>query len=174
MPTDTKAEAKTSGNPASHADAVLSRLIPSPKEEFLRGLRMVGLQIERLPAEFEGTDIKQEDLFEFLKPGLASAPVQLLGGPGPLHLSGAPTLFLNVSLFEQQPETYVYVIALELIEDVKLERWSAKESANRFVRVPTWRAQVVGFTAKGQLSQLKDGIAATGDAFAKDFSPEDK
>ena len=142
-------EAKTSGSPES-----------------LRGLDRVGLDIEQLPPEFKDTEIKQQDLFGFVKSSLRNAPVQVISRTGALHLLGAPTLFLNVSLFEQQPETYVYVVALELVQGAKMERLTGDD---RFGGVPTWRAQVVGLTTKCQLVVLKDSIAATGEAFAKDL-----
>jgi hypothetical protein len=147
------AEVKTSGSPKS-----------------LSHLDTVGLEVERLPGPLAEEGVNPQELFGLLKGRLSKAPVQIVSRTGALHLKGAPTLFLNVSLLEREPESYAYVITLELVQGVSLERLSDSD----VVAAPTWRAQTVGFTRKGQLSLLKDQIGATADAFATDFADNSK
>ena len=142
----------------------------SGSQESLSHLDRVGLEIERLPNPLTEEGVTGQELFQLLKERLSDAPVQVVSRIGALHLRGAPTLFLNVSLHERDAESYVYVITLELVQGVSVERLSD----SGFVAAPTWRAQTVGITRKGQLPLLKDTIGATADAFATDLADNAK
>jgi hypothetical protein len=136
----------------------------SGSRDSLRHLDRVGLEVEPLPHTLQEGGLTREDLFGVVRARLERAPVQVLSRTGALHLSGAPTLFLEVSLSEQETVSYVYAVALELIQGVRLERLG--DSA-RFLAAPTWRAEAFGLVEESQLASLRDQIGAVADAFAK-------
>ena len=129
----------------------------------LRHLERVGLEVESLPRAFQEGGLTRQTLFNFVRERVERAPVHVLSRTGALHLRGAPTLFLEVSLSEQQPGSYLYTIGLELVQGVSLERLS--ESERQFA-APTWRAQVMGVVDRAHMSLLVDQIGAAADAFA--------
>jgi hypothetical protein len=139
----------------------------SGSQKSLSDLDHVGLEIERLPGALTEEGVNDDDLFRFLAERLETAPVNVLTRTGALHLTGSPTLFLEVSLFERESDSYAYLITLELVQGVSLKRL---RDPDRSFGAPTWRAQTVGFTQKGELSLLKDPIGATADAFVADFA----
>jgi hypothetical protein len=130
-------------------------------------LERVGLEVEASPHQEEG--LTRQQLFSFVRERLERAPVQVLSRTGALHLRGAPTLFLEVSLSERQPGSYLYIVGLELVQGVSLERLS---ESDRFFAVPTWRAQVVGLVEKAEMSSLLDQVGAAADAFVQASNAE--
>jgi hypothetical protein len=71
-------------------------------------------------------------------------------------------LFLEVWLSEQDAGSYLFAVALELVQGVNLERLS---ESDRFFAAATWRAESIGLVQRRQLSLLRDQIGATTDAF---------
>ena len=142
-------EVKTSGSVAS-----------------LRDLTRVGLEVERLPKALQEEGMTEQELNKFVRERLSKVPVQILSRIGALHLTGAPTLFLQTSLFETEARSFIYAVELELVQGVTLER---ETSSGSTLGAPTWRAQAVGVAKKGQLSTVRDEIGAIADVFARDF-----
>jgi hypothetical protein len=132
--------------------------------ESLHHLERVGLEVETLPRALQEEGLPRQELFSFVRERLERAPVQVLSRTAALHLRGAPTLFLEVSLSERPPGSYLYIVGLELVQGVSLERLSEPD---RLFAAPTWRAQVVGVVDRAQMSLLVDQIGAAADAFAK-------
>ena len=141
----------------------------SGSRDSLRDLGRVGLEIEPLASVMEDEGLSRQELFSLTRERLGRAPVQVLSRTGALHLTGAPTLFLDASISECGSGSYLCIVALELVQGVSLERLS---NSDRLFAVPTWRAQASGLIHRRQLSSLKDWIRAIADAFAKDSSAE--
>jgi hypothetical protein len=135
----------------------------------LRHLERVGLEVEPPPHALQEEGLNRQELFSFVRGLLERAPVQILSRTGALHLKGAPTLFLELSTSEREPGSYLYTVALELVQRVSLERLS---NSDRFFAVPTWRAEAVGVVERKDLSSLRDVVSATADAFANALDAE--
>jgi hypothetical protein len=122
----------------------------------------VGLEVEPLPRALQEEGLTRPQVVRFVQERLERAPVDVVSRTGALHLTGAPTLFLEVSLFEYESGSYLYTVALELVQGVSLERLS---DSTRVFAAPTWRAETIGLVEHRQLSSLRDRIGATTDAF---------
>ena len=136
----------------------------SGSRDSLRYLDRVGLEVEPLPHALQEEGLTREHLFSFVRERLERAPVQVLSRTSALHLKGAPTLFLQVSMSEQENGSFLSVVALELVQGATLERLS---DPGRFFAAPTWRALAVGCVGTGQLSLLLDPIGSLADAFVE-------
>jgi hypothetical protein len=90
--------------------------------------------------------------------------VQVVSRTGALHLIGAPTLFLELLMSERQPGSFLYAVALELVQGVSLERLN---DPARFFAASTWRAHGIGIIETGQLSLLLDQVGPLADAFVE-------
>ena len=134
----------------------------SGSRDSLRHLDRVGLEVEPLPRALQEEGLTRPQLFRFMQERVERAPVQVVSRTGALHLTGAPTLFLKVSLSEHEPGSYLYTVALELVQGVSLERLC---HSDRIFAVPTWRAEAIGLVEHRQLTSLRDQIGATTDAF---------
>jgi hypothetical protein len=133
----------------------------SGSRDSLRDLGRVGLEIEPLPRPFLKEGLSREEVFTLVQARLHRVPVQVLSRTDALHMKGAPTLFLQVSLSECGPGSYLYAMALELVQGVSLERLSSP----RFLAAPTWSARGAGLAQRGRLSFLKEQIGVAVDAF---------
>jgi hypothetical protein len=142
---------------AAHAD-----VRTSGSRDSLRQLNRVGLEIAALPRTLQEEGLTRPQLFRFVRERLERAPVEVVSRTDALHLTGAPTLFLEVSLSEHESGSCLYTVALELIQGVSLERLS---DLDRIFAAPTWRAEAIGLVEHRQLSSLRDQIGATTDAF---------
>jgi hypothetical protein len=142
---------------SAHAD-----VRTSGSRDSLRHLDRVGLEVEPLPRALQEEGLTRPQLFGFVQERLERAPVEVVSRTGALHLTGAPTLFLQVSLSEHESGSYLYTVALELVQGVILERLS---DLDRIFAAPTWRAEAIGLVEHRQLSSLRDQIGATTDAF---------
>jgi hypothetical protein len=144
------AEVRTSGSPDS-----------------LRNLGRIGLEVEPLPRPLLKEGLSRDDVFNLVRARLQRGTVQILNRTGALHVKGAPTLFLRLTLFRWRPRYYLYAVALELVQGVRLERL---RDSTRFFAAPTWIAWAVGLVQQGQWPFLQEQISATVDAFvdAKD------
>jgi hypothetical protein len=135
----------------------------SGSRDSMRHLNRVGLEVEPLAHALQGEGFTREGLFSVVRERLEQSPVQVVSRTAALHLRGAPTLFLELSMSEHETGSYVYAVALELVQGVSLERLNHRD---RFFAAPTWRAEAIGLVEEGQLSLLVDTIGATADAFA--------
>lgn len=142
---------------SAHAD-----VRTSGSRDTLRRLERVGLEVEPLPRALQKESLTRPHVLSFVQERLERAPVEVVSRTGALHLTGAPTIFLEVSLFEYESGSHLYTVALELVQGVSLERLS--DSARMFA-APTWRAEAIGLVEHRQLSSLRDRIGATADAF---------
>jgi len=137
----------------------------------LRHLERVGLEVERLPHALQEGGLTQQDLSGVVREHLGRAPGQILTRTGALHLKGAPTLTLSLSVSEEKPGVFVYSVVLELVQGVRFERLN---DSSRSVAAPTWRAEATGLVEQGQFALLKDQAAAVAQAFAVASGEADK
>ena len=115
-----------------------------------------------MPRALQEEGLTRTQLFSFVQERLERAPVEVVSRTGALHLTGAPTLFLEVSLSEDECGAHLCTVALELVQGVSLERLS---DSDRIFAAPTWRAEAIGLIEHRQLSSVRDQIGATTDAF---------
>jgi hypothetical protein len=120
------------------------------------------------PEVLETAGLDRKEMSRLAREPLSEARLQVLTRTGALHLRGAPTLDLEASVVEAEGGTCVCTVDLVLTQGVELERLSGGE-AKPFA-APTWRAQVVGFAPKDDLSLVKEQIGAVVQAFIEDHA----
>jgi predicted PhzF superfamily epimerase YddE/YHI9 len=131
----------------------------------LKGLTRVGLGVEDVPGGLRDEGLTDDEVRQIARDRL-SGSVQLLSPTGALHLSGTPTLGLEIAPAESEQGPFAYTVSLELVQGVSVKR-IREEDAKR-VKAPTWRAQSV--LPAGDLASLREAIGAVADAFAEDLS----
>jgi hypothetical protein len=135
----------------------------------LRAFTHVGLDVGRVPQPLRDQGLGELEITKLARARLEPVPFQVLTRTGALHVDGAPTLVVDISLVELDAASHLYSVDLELTQGVHLERLRDPDVA---MSAPTWRAQAVGVAQTGQLPSLGDKVAAVVDAFGRDLPDE--
>jgi len=135
----------------------------------LRGLKGVGVLVEKLPAEVEKEGLDRNELQRAVESKLQSAGIRLLTKEESLRAPGEPYLYINinVNIAKTESDIYPYSIDLLLIQKVSLVRDPKLTSY-----AITWSTGGVGSIGKQILSQLRESVEAMVDVFIKAYLAE--
>ena len=135
----------------------------------LRGLKGVGVLVEKLPAEVEKEGLDRNELQRAVESKLQSAGIRLLTKEESLKAPGEPYLYINinVNIAKTEADIYPYSIDLLLIQKVSLLRDPKLTSY-----AITWSTGGVGSIGKQILSQLRESVEAMVDVFIKAYLAE--
>jgi hypothetical protein len=134
-----------------------------------RGLKGVGVLVEKLPPEVEQEGLKRDQLQMEVESKLRTAGVKVLTKEEAFNTPGEPFLYINinVNIAKTESEIYPYSIDLLLIQKVSLLRDPKLTSY-----AITWSTGGVGSIGKQILSQLRDNVEAMVDVFIKAYLAE--
>ena len=135
----------------------------------LRGLKGVGVLVEKLPTEVEKEGLDRNELQRAVESKLQSAGIRLLTKEESLRAPGEPYLYINinVNIAKTESDIYPYSIDLLLIQKVSLLRDPKLTSY-----AVTWSTGGVGSIAKPILSQLRESVEAMVDVFVNAYLME--
>jgi len=135
----------------------------------LRGLKGVGVLVEKLPPEVEKEGLSADQLQKEIGSKLQSAGIRLLTKEESLRAPGEPYLYINinVNIAKTESDIYPYSIDLLLIQKVSLVRDPKLTSY-----AITWSTGGVGSIGKQILSQLRESVEAMVDVFIKAYLAE--
>jgi hypothetical protein len=134
-----------------------------------RGLKGVGVLVEKLPPEVEQEGLKREQLQMEVESKLRAAGIKVLTKEEAFNTPGEPFLYvnLNVNIAKTESDIYPYSIDLLLVQKVSLLR-DPKLTSHAI----TWSTGGVGSIGKPILSQLRENVEAMVDVFIKAYLTE--
>jgi hypothetical protein len=134
-----------------------------------RGLKGVGVLVEKLPPEIEQEGLKREQLQMEVESKLRAAGIKVLTKEEAFNTPGEPFLYvnLNVNIAKTESDIYPYSIDLLLVQKVSLLR-DPKLTSHAI----TWSTGGVGSIGKPILSQLRENVEAMVDVFIKAYLTE--
>ena len=140
-----------------------------PNRATLRGLKGVGVLVEKLPAEVEKEGLDKNELQRAVESKLQSAGIRLLTKEESLRAPGEPYLYINinVNIAKTESDIYPYSIDLLFIQKVSLLRDPKLTSY-----AVTWSTGGVGSIGKPILSQLRESVEAMVDVFVNAYLME--
>jgi hypothetical protein len=140
-----------------------------PNRATLRGLKGVGVLVEKLPAEVEKEGLDKNELQRAVESKLQSAGIRLLTKEESLRAPGEPYLYINinVNIAKTESDIYPYSIDLLFIQKVSLLRDPKLTSY-----AITWSTGGVGSIGKPILSQLRESVNDMVDVFIKAYLSE--
>ena len=119
----------------------ISTVVADDKASF-KDLHGVGIVLEPLSPEVETAGLRKTDIQTDVELKLRLAGIPVLSNEEWTRTSGAPILYVNVSVFlSTTPDTWAFNIEADLSQDVKLVRGPAIIMPN----ATTWRTFVTGF-----------------------------
>jgi hypothetical protein len=135
----------------------------------LRGLKGVGVLVEKLPPEVEQEGFKRDQLQMEVESKLRTAGIKVLTKEEAFNTPGEPFLYINinVNMAKTESDIYPYSIDLLLIQKVSLLRDPKLTSY-----AITWSTGGVGSIAKQIVSQLRENVEAMVDVFIKTYLAE--
>ena len=135
----------------------------------LRGLKGVGVLVEKLPLEVEQEGLKRDQLQMEVESKLRTAGIKVLTKEEASGASGEPYLYINinVNIAKTEADIYPYSIDLLLIQKVSLLRDPKLTSY-----AITWSTGGVGSIGKPILSQLRESVEAMVDVFVNAYLAE--
>jgi hypothetical protein len=135
----------------------------------LRGLKGVGVLVEKLPPEVEQEGLKRDQLQMEVESKVRTAGIKVLTREEAFNTPGEPFLYinLNVNIAKTESDIYPYSIDLLLIQKVSLLRDPELTSY-----AITWSTGGVGSIGKQILSQLQENVESMVDVFIKVYLAE--
>jgi Cdc6-like AAA superfamily ATPase len=137
----------------------------------LRGLKGVGVLIEKLPPEVEQEGLRRDQLQMEVESKLRTAGIKVLTREEAFNTPGEPFLYINinVNIAKTESDIYPYSIDLLFIQKVSLLRDPKLTSY-----AITWSTGGVGSIAKQIVSQLRQNVEAMVDVFIKAYLAENQ
>jgi len=135
----------------------------------LRGLKGVGVLVEKLPPEIEQEGLKRDQLQMDVESKLRTAGIKVLTREEALNTPGEPFLYINinVNIAKTESDIYPYSIDLLLIQKVSLLRDPKLTSY-----AITWSTGGVGSIGKTIVRELGESVEAMVDGFVKAYLDE--
>jgi hypothetical protein len=135
----------------------------------LRGLKGVGVLVEKLPSEVEQGGLNRDQIQMEVESRLRTAGIKVLTKEEAFNTPGEPFLYvnINVNIAKTESDIYPYSIDLLLIQKVSLLR-DPKLTSHAI----TWSTGGVGSIGKPILSQLLESVQQTVDVFIKAYLAE--
>jgi len=135
----------------------------------LRGLKGVGVLVEKLPPEVEQEGLKRDQIQIEVESKLRTAGIKVLTREEAFNTPGEPFLYINinVNIAKTESEIYPYSIDLLLIQKVSLLR-----DPNLTSYAITWSTGGVGSIGKTIVRELEEGVEAMVDVFIKAYLDE--
>jgi hypothetical protein len=135
----------------------------------LRGLKGIGVLVEKLPREVEQEGLKRDQLQMEVESKLRTAGVKVLTKEEAFNTPGEPYLYINinVNIAKTEADIYPYSIDLLLIQKVSLLRDPKLTSY-----AITWSTGGVGSIGKPIVGQLGESVNDMVDVFIKAYLSE--
>ena len=135
----------------------------------LRGLKGVGVLVEKLPPEVEKEGLSADQLQEEIGSKLRNAGIRVLTKEEASGASGEPYLYINinVNIAKTEADIYSYSIDLLFIQKVSLQR-----DPRLMSYAVTWSTGGVGSIGKPILNQLRESVNDMVDVFIKAYLSE--
>jgi hypothetical protein len=135
----------------------------------LRGLKGIGVLVEKLPLEVEQEGLKRHQLQMEVESKLRTAGIKVLTKEEAFNTPGEPFLYinLNVNTAKTEGDIYPYSIDLLFIQKVSLVR-----DPKQTTYAVTWSTGGVGSIGKPIVGQLGESVEAMVDVFIKAYLTE--
>jgi hypothetical protein len=135
----------------------------------LRGLKGIGVLVEKLPLEVEQEGLKRDQLQMEVESKLRTAGIKVLTKEESFKTPGEPHLYINinVNIAKTESDIYPYSIDLLLIQKVSLLRDPKLTSY-----AITWSTGGVGSIGKPILNQLRENVEEMVEVFVKAYLAE--
>jgi Cdc6-like AAA superfamily ATPase len=135
----------------------------------LRGLKGVGVLVEKLPAEVEKEGLDKNELQRAVESKLQSAGIRLLTKEESLRAPGEPYLYININVNVAKTESDIYPYSIDMLFIQKVSLLRDPKLTSYAV---TWSTGGVGSIGKPILSQLRESVEAMVDVFVNAYLME--
>lgn len=135
----------------------------------LRGLRGVGVLVEKISPEVEKEGLNWDQLQVAVESRLHKAGIEILTKEESVKTPGEPYLYINinVNIAKTEADIYPYSIDLLFIQKVSLQR-----DPRLMSYAVTWSTGGVGSIGKPILNQLRESVNDMVDVFIKAYLSE--
>ena len=135
----------------------------------LRGLKGIGVLVEKLPAEVEKEGLDKNELQRAVESKLQSAGIGLLTKEESLRAPGEPYLYININVNVAKTESDIYPYSIDMLFIQKVSLLRDPKLTSYAV---TWSTGGVGSIGKPILSQLRESVEAMVDVFVNAYLME--
>ena len=140
----------------------------------LRGLKGVSVLVEGLVAEVERAGLTQRQIQTDVELRLRLAGIRVLTRAETIDGPGGPSLYVNVhALIRGNPPSWVYAVAVELLELVVLERTAPENlsfAPENLLLAATWHApRGLGFGPLADTQMIRQSVTDMVDQFINDY-----
>jgi len=135
----------------------------------LRGIRGVGVLVEKLPPEVEQQGLKRNELQRAVESKLQKAGIKVLTRAGALAAPGEPYLYINVNVNIAKTESDVYPYSIDLLFTQKV---SLMRDPKLTTYAVTWSTSGVGSITKRFVDQLQESVENMVDIFIRAYLAE--
>ena len=135
----------------------------------LRGLKGIGVLVEKLPLEVEQEGLKRDQLQMEVESKLRTAGIKVLTKEEASGASGKPYLYININVNIAKTESDIYPCSIDMLFIQKVSLLRDPKLTSYAV---TWSTGGVGSIGKPILSQLRESVEAMVDVFVNAYLME--
>ena len=138
-------------------------------QAMLRGLKGVGVLVEKLPSEVEQGGLNRDQLQMEVESKLRTAGIKVLTKEEAFNAPGEPFLYINININIAKTESDIYPYSIDLLFVQKVSLLRDPKLTSYAV---TWSTGGVGSIGKSILSQLRENVEAMVDVFMRAYLAE--
>ncbi len=135
----------------------------------LRGIKGVGVLVEKLPPEVEQQGLKRNELQKAVESKLQKAGIKVLTRAGSLAAPGEPYLYINVNVNIAKTESDIYPYSIDLLFTQKV---SLVRDPKLTTYAVTWSTSGVGSITKRFVDRLQENVENMVDIFIRAYLAE--
>lgn len=135
----------------------------------LRGIKGVGVLVEKLPPEVEQQGLNRNQLQKAIESKLQNAGIKVLTRAGSLAAPGEPYLYININVNIAKTESDIYPYSIDLLFTQKV---SLVRDPKLTTYAVTWSTSGVGSITKRFVDQLQEIVENTVDIFIRAYLAE--
>lgn len=131
----------------------------------LLGLKGVYLLIENTNPSAIRDGLTTNQIKNDVEAKLQKAGIKRLAKKDTIQMPGSPCLIVKIYAFKQGLDTCLFLVLVELLQDVVLER----DASIEVVDAITWRAGEMGIVRWDDLRKVRDSLGDMVDMFIEDY-----
>jgi hypothetical protein len=135
----------------------------------LRGLKGIGVLIEKLPQEIEREGLNRSQLQMAVESRLRQAGIKVLTKEESIKTPEEPNLYINVNVNIAKTECNIYPYSIDLLF---IQRVSLLRNPNLIAYAVTWSKGGVGSIEKTIVGELKETVEEMVDVFISAYMEE--
>jgi hypothetical protein len=135
----------------------------------LRGIKGVGVLVEKLSPEVEQQGLRRNELQKAVESKLQRAGIKVLTKTGSLAAPGEPYLYININVNIAKTESDIYPYSIDLLFTQKVSLVRDPKSTTYAV---TWSTSGVGSITKRFVDRLQESVENMVDIFIRAYLAE--